>query len=94
MQFTLRITRARIVAARFRCTNCLVAVACCEWLSELVRDMSLAQTLCITPDRLARELGEIPEERQDRCELAVAALVAAVQDHRSKKSDACQEVTA
>ncbi len=85
MRITIRVEQDRIADARFRCSSCLVAVACCSQLTELARQMTLEQAVNFAPDRLALELGEIPEERMDRCELAVAALENAVRDYRSKK---------
>ena len=86
MQITLRVEQNRIADVKFRCTTCIVAVACCSLTTELVKGMSLEEALTLTPDQLANQLVEIPEERMDRCALAIQALDNAIRDYQTRQS--------
>jgi NifU-like protein involved in Fe-S cluster formation len=85
MHVTMRVERDRITDIRFQCYTCVVAVAAMSFLTESVKGKTLALAESITPESLARDLGEIPPERMDRCELAVEALKNALADYRKKQ---------
>lgn len=76
--------------------RCVVAVAACSMVTELAKQMTLSEAMSLSPASLASQLGEIPKERMDRCELAVEALHNAIQDYwvRSKRNagSVCQPV--
>jgi nitrogen fixation protein NifU and related proteins len=67
--------RGGVVAqAFFRATTCVVTVAACSALAEMVEAMPVEAALAITPKQLAEALGAVPGNRMDRCALAVEAL--------------------
>jgi nitrogen fixation protein NifU and related proteins len=86
MQITLRVEHDHIANVKFRCTTCIVAVACCSLTTELAKGLSLQEALKLTPDQLATQLVEIPEERLDRCVMAIQALDNAIRDYQTRHS--------
>lgn len=86
MHVTIRVEGNRIADIRFQSYTCLVAVAALSFLTGVVKGKTLEEAEAITPERLARDLGEIPAERMDRCILAVEALKNAIVDCRKKES--------
>jgi len=48
----------------------------------MVKGKTLAEAEAITPEMLAVELGDVPSERMNRCELAVDALRNAIANYR------------
>lgn len=86
MQITLRVEQNRIADVKFRCTTCIVAVACCSLTTELAKGRSIQEALDLTPTQIANNLAEIPEERMDRCVLAIEALDNAIRDYQTRHS--------
>ncbi len=84
MRITIRVEGDRIVDVRFQSYTCPVAVAACSLVTEMVRQKTLDEAISLTPEAVAYELGEIPEERMDRCVLAVEALRNAIADFKQK----------
>ena len=82
MRITIRVEGGGIVEIKFQCYTCLVAVAACSKLTEMAKGKTLAEAEAITPEMLAVELGEMPSERMNRCELAVEALRNAIANYR------------
>jgi nitrogen fixation protein NifU and related proteins len=62
-----------VAQAFFRATTCVVTVAACSALAEMVEAMPVKAALAITPKQLAEALGTVPGNRMDRCVLAVEA---------------------
>jgi len=87
MRLTIRVTDGIITEARFQSYTCLVAVAACSLLTEMVKGKTPEEAERITPEALAAGLGEVPPERMDRCELAVEALRNAIADYRKRKAN-------
>jgi NifU-like protein involved in Fe-S cluster formation len=86
MHVTIRVADGVITEARFQSYTCLVAVAACSFLTEMVRGKTPEEAELITPEDLAAGLGEVPPERMDRCALAIEALRNAVADYRKRKA--------
>lgn len=86
MQITLRVEQDHLAEIKFQCTTCVVAVACCSLTTELAKGLSVQAALNLTPTQLADQLGEIPEERMDRCVLAIQALHVAIRDYQKSFS--------
>ena len=84
MRITIRVEGDRIVDVRFQSYTCPVAIAACSLVTEIVRQKTLDEAISLTPEAVADELGEIPEERRDRCVLAVEALRSAIADFKQK----------
>jgi NifU-like protein involved in Fe-S cluster formation len=62
----------------YHCSTCVVLVAYCEYLAEVVKGTKLAEALAVTTPVLIRAFPEVPEHRHDRAFLAVDALRSAV----------------
>jgi NifU-like protein involved in Fe-S cluster formation len=87
MHLTIRVVDGVIMEARFQCYTCLVAVAACSFLTEIVKGKTPEEVERITPEAIAAGLGEVPPERMDRCVLAVEALRNAIADYRKRKTN-------
>jgi nitrogen fixation NifU-like protein len=88
MCFTLKVDGNRISDIRFKCYTCPVAVAACSVVTEMARGKNLTEATGISPESVASALEEVPEERMDRCFLAVEALRAALSDFKTKEKAA------
>jgi nitrogen fixation NifU-like protein len=86
MRFTIRVEGDIITGVRFQSYTCLVAVAACSLLTEMATGKTVEEAARIRPEVLAFGLGEVPPERMDRCELAVAALRNAIADYGRKNT--------
>jgi NifU-like protein involved in Fe-S cluster formation len=84
MHFTIRVEDDRIIDAKFQCYTCVVAVAACSFLTEMIKGIKIEEAERISPETLASELGEIPPERMDRCCFAVKAMRNAIESYRNK----------
>lgn len=80
MRFTVHVAGEIVRQVRFKATSCVVAVACCSALAELAEGRDVQSAIGLAPSELMRVLKEIPAYRRDRCELACAALRAAIMD--------------
>jgi nitrogen fixation NifU-like protein len=87
MEISIQVQNDRIAELKYRCPSCVVAIAACSLLAELVRGKSLEEASEIAPYIVADRLGGIPEERFDRCELAVTALERAISDYHTRRKD-------
>ena len=85
MQITITVEDRRIVDAKFQSTTCAVAVAVCSLVTELAKQMTWEQIFNLSPSSLADQLGGIPEEKTDRCHLAIKALHNAILDYLTKQ---------
>lgn len=85
MCLNIKVDGNRISDIRFKCYTCPVAVAACSVVTEIARGKNLTEAMGISPDSVAGALEEIPEERMDRCFLAVEALRDALCDFKTKE---------
>jgi nitrogen fixation NifU-like protein len=81
---TIRVAGDRIIEAKFQSSTCVVAIAACSVVTELIQRGPLADAARLSASTVANALGGIPPERMDRCSLAVMALHNALQDQRAK----------
>jgi hypothetical protein len=63
-----------IDSVRYHCSTCMTLLALCEHLSVVVAGLELSQARALTPGVVLEWHPEIPAERKDRVELAIAAL--------------------
>ena len=77
-QFFIDVKDDRIQYASYKCSTCVVLVAYCERLAEMVSGISLREVVNITPSALVIAFPEIPSHRHARASLAIQALHAAV----------------
>ena len=85
MRITIKVDGDKIADIRFKSYTCPVAVAACSLTTELVKQKRLTEAMSLSPASVASQLGEIPEERMDRCYLAVEALRNACTDFWGKR---------
>ena len=85
MRITIKVDNDKIMDIKFQSYTCLVAVAACSMVTELAKGKGLTEAMSLSPVSIASQLGGIPEERMDRCYLAVEALHNACQDFMIKK---------
>lgn len=77
-------SQGRIAQARFRCFNCISAIAASDWACETVRGASLENALFVTVPRLLEALGGLPPSRIFCAHLVVDALGAALEQAQKK----------
>lgn len=77
-QFYLDVEGDRIDRIEYKCTTCVVLVAYCERLAEIVSGVSTKEALEIEAVDLVNAFPDVPEYRQDRSDLAVRALRSAL----------------
>jgi len=78
LEISLRLAGGVIAEARFRAQSCVTAMACASHLTELLRGLSPAGALAITPSALGQSLGGLSESSSHGAQLAVDALRAAL----------------
>ena len=85
MCLTIKVDDRRITDIKFKCYTCPVAVAACSIVTGMARGKNITEATQISPDSVARALEEIPEERRDRCFLAIEALRNAIGDFKARE---------
>jgi nitrogen fixation NifU-like protein len=85
MCLTIKMDGNRISDIKFKCYTCPVVVAACSVVTEMARGKDLTEAMDISPDSVAGVLEEVPEERMDRCFLAVEALRDALGDFKTRE---------
>jgi hypothetical protein len=78
-RFFIETEGTRIAAADYLATTCVVLLAYCERLRELVRDTELETALRLGTADLVAEFPEVPAARRDRADLVISAFRSAVQ---------------
>ena len=86
VEMFISVAEGRITEAKVRCFTCPVAVAACDMTAQMVQDLTLEEALDLSPRELAQALGSVPEEKMSRCQLAISALQAALNDFLSRNS--------
>jgi NifU-like protein involved in Fe-S cluster formation len=81
-QFFIDVKDNCIQFASYKCSTCVVLVAYCEFLAEIIIDLSLVEVEKITPSNLILAFPEVLPYRHDRAFLAVQALHSAI--HNAK----------
>ena len=84
VQVFIKVAEGRIVEARFRCFTCPVAVAACDMAAQLIQSRTLEEARRLSPEEVSAALESVPEEKMNRCELAVTAVRAALDDYESR----------
>ena len=79
-QFFIDVKDDCIQHASYKCSTCVVLVAYCELLAEMIIGLSPKEVAKITPSNLVLAFPEVPCQRHDRASLAVQALHSAVYD--------------
>jgi NifU-like protein involved in Fe-S cluster formation len=82
LEFSIRVAKGKIAAARFRARGCVASVACASKLTEEVIGKSMDEARQIKPEALIESLGGLPQGSSHAGELAVDALMAALRKLR------------
>ena len=79
MKLWLKIKERRVTDATFKADGCAPAIACGSWLTEwLSVGRSLDEARLVTPETVAAGLGGVPTASKHAAELAVDALMKAL----------------
>ena len=77
-------SQGRIREARFRCFNCISAIAASDWVCETVSDSSFEEALAVSVTALLQALEGLPPSRVFCAQLVVEALQAALEQAQKK----------
>lgn len=77
-------SQGRISEARFRCFNCISAIAASDWVCETVSGGSLEDALSISVPAILEALEGLPPSRVFCAQLVVDALQAALEQAQKK----------
>ena len=95
MEVYLKVEDGRIADIKFRTFGCGAAIASSSIASEMVMGQPLQVARALTDERVAEELGGLPEAKMHCSNLAASAIHAAIEDylerHPSPSSDNSEE---
>jgi nitrogen fixation NifU-like protein len=74
LKLAVRLEGNRIAEARFLCRGCTTAIACASFLTEQLRNRTVAETHALTPDTISEVLGGLPAATFHGAQLAADAL--------------------
>jgi nitrogen fixation NifU-like protein len=74
LKLAVRLEGNRIAEARFLCRGCTTAIACASFLTERLRNRTVAETRALTPDTISEALGGLPAATFHGAQLAADAL--------------------
>ena len=84
VMLALRCAENRIVEARFRCFNCISAIAAADWVCETIEGQNLALAREISPEEIDIALDRLPTARKFCAQMTSTALRAALDNAESK----------
>jgi nitrogen fixation protein NifU and related proteins len=84
LELSLRIEDGLISAIRFRAKGCVPSMACGSALTELVRGKTVEEAGKISREDVVLAVGGLPETNLHASNLAIDALGAALQAHRTE----------
>lgn len=76
LKIFVRCEVGKIAEARFLCRGCTTAIACASFLTEQLRDRTVAEARAITADSLSSSLGGLPQATFHGAQLAADAVTA------------------
>ena len=85
MRLYIKVEADRIVEAKFLTFGCAGAIAASSMTTEMIRGLTLEETLRITRQAVSAALGDLPPTKVHCSALAEAAIKAAVSDFRKKR---------
>ncbi|NLD71195.1 MAG: iron-sulfur cluster assembly scaffold protein [Chloroflexi bacterium] len=88
MEVYLRIAEGRITDIKFRTFGCGAAIASSSMASEMIKGRTLDEANALTDDKVAEELGGLPEAKMHCSNLAASAIQAAIADYYERHPDA------
>ena len=84
VRFHLRVTRGRVVEARFQAYGCGPTIAAASAATLVVEGASLDEVLELPAERIEAAVGGLPEARRHAAEVAMLGLHAAARDALSR----------
>jgi nitrogen fixation NifU-like protein len=74
LRLAVRVENKRVVAARFKVSGCVPAIACGSWLTEWLEGRSVDELGALTDTEIAEALGGLPPASRHAAQLAVDVL--------------------
>ena len=74
LRLAARLEGGRVADVRFKTRGCVAAIACSSWLTEWIRDKSVAELSSLAPGQIAEGLGGLAPASFHAAELACDAL--------------------
>jgi len=84
-RYSLELAGGKLAAIGFRATSCATLIAYCELIAEMVPGFSIEIAEGLSVRDLIGALAGVPEFKQPRAALAVAAFRAALTEARSRQ---------
>jgi nitrogen fixation NifU-like protein len=84
MRLFIKVVADRVVEAKFLAFGCAGAIAASSMTTEMIRGLTLGETLKITRQAVSAALGDLPPTKVHCSALAETAIKAAVSDYRKK----------
>ena len=81
MEVYLRVSDGHVTDVRFRTFGCGAAIASSSMASTMIKGKPLEEANTLTDERVAEELGGLPEAKMHCSNLAATAIRAAVADY-------------
>jgi len=78
LRLAARVEGGRVVAARFKASGCVPAIACGSWLAEWMEGRDVAELASLSDKQVAEALGGLPPASKHAAQLAVDTLRALV----------------
>ena len=85
MQLYIKVKNDIIVDVKYKTFGCAAAIASGSMATELIKGQTIAEALKITNDRVAEQLGGLPQIKRHCSVLAEQALQSALRDYFKKK---------
>ena len=82
--FYIKVKNNKIIDVSFVTLGCAISIAAASVLSEMIKRKSLKEALKITPQKITKELGGLPQEKFHCSVLVYKALKAAIKDYQKK----------
>ncbi len=86
MKITIRVRDNHIEEVKFKTLGCAAAIATSSITTEMARGKSLEEAMAITRQRVAEELGGLPQNKMHCSNLAAQGLHKAIEDYRSRQT--------
>ena len=83
--FYIKVKNDKIIDVKFITFGCAVSISAAVALSEMVKGMTVKEASEITPQKIAKELGELPSAKLHCSVLAYNAFKQAIKDYRKNK---------
>lgn len=71
LRLAVRVENGRVVAARFKASGCVPAIACGSWLAEWMQGRTVEELQALTEKDIAEALGGLPPASGHAAQLAV-----------------------